>query len=263
MNDNIKYEILKIRQSKAKNLLGLLLMLREANLLIPASINVSVATNVDEDELMPGDELMVKNTTKLNLAMLKNAQGMKMIPAFTDEEELLKGGNAPSLKMNFESICTKLLAFNREAGGVVLDAFGQSLLLPRDLLEKFWNEKPWEKQVVLKKKTLEKGTRIKLGSPAQYPPKMLDAITDYLSQTPSVDRAYVTMMETGEEKSWLIIPITDEEDREEVCRGILSASHGLSGGIPISFLPPESPLVGALLEKIEPFYEKDKGTDEV
>ena len=142
MNDNIKDEILKIRQSKAKNLLGLLLMLREANLLIPASINVSVATNVDEDELMPGDELMVKNTTKLNLAMLKNAQGMKMIPAFTDEEELLKGGNAPSLKMNFESICTKLLAFNREAGGVVLDAFGQSLLLPRDLLEKFWNEKP-------------------------------------------------------------------------------------------------------------------------
>lgn len=260
--EKIKSEIKNIRESKSKNLLQLLMLLKDESLLIPASINVSVKTNVDEDELMPGDNLAVKNSTKLNLAMLKNEAGMKVIPVFTDEEELVKGGNAPSLRMNFESVCTKLLALNKQASGVAINPFGESLFLPRELLEKFWTDRPWEKLMALKKTKLEKGTRLKIGTPDSYPPRLIEVLTEFFRTQPSVEKAYISMMETKGSLSWLLIPIIPEEDTERIYSGITAAAKGFTGEIPISFLPQSSAVVKSLIEKIEPFYVRDEGTDE-
>lgn len=96
-----------------------------------------VMRNIDLNQVCVGDSITLDSEMRLIFETLQDEQGREWIPLFTDEKEL-KAGETANVRINvpIRSILESGLTSER-AEGVVINPFGQSMVLDKQLLQMF------------------------------------------------------------------------------------------------------------------------------
>ena len=97
-------------------------------------INVN-NVQIDVDNLKVGESFSLDDELRLKIDRVEDGDGKQWIPLYTSEEEIFKGNTSNII---FESSIVDLLiaAYNNdEVDGMVINPFGQSFTLPKDLLK--------------------------------------------------------------------------------------------------------------------------------
>ena len=96
-----------------------------------------VMRNIDLNQVCVGDSITLDSEMRLIFETLQDEQGREWIPLFTDENEL-NAGETANVRINvpIRSILENGLTSER-AEGVVINPFGQSMVLDKQLLQMF------------------------------------------------------------------------------------------------------------------------------
>lgn len=216
--------------------------LAAAHFLVPVTI---------EPPPPPGGEVVLKADTVVSFPMLDAGGGELYYPAFTDWGELNKNSphpNQQTVVLTLEDYKGMVASRGEETKGVVINPFGQSLVLPRQMLTGVTQP--------LATETIQQEEKVMLGDPADYPHAMVQAVTAYLKQHSEVKAAYLQLMVRGGEKSYLMIVDYSNADRKTLFGGIADAAMPYLDGMYLDLIPLDGAFGKSATEGKTPFYTR-------
>ena len=134
----LEKEIIKFRKDQSnENLTVLLNLLIKARLVVPCQMRVEPGYEDTINNLKKGDKLEDLDGVTFVAEILKASNGTKWIPYFTNPYQMPKNYLSQYSKMDyrFDEICNEQLINNEEINGIVINPFGESFYLDKQLLK--------------------------------------------------------------------------------------------------------------------------------
>ena len=147
----------------------------------------------------------MQQSTQVQFRLLENGNKEKFFGVFTDTDELFKWKdtqNAQKVVTDFDSIAQMVMDPQADVKGFVINPFGKSVTFPKQMVHSFKQQKDYMK---LKNQTIEPGSPISLGEPKEYPIDLMAALINHFSTEPTVNAAYLRLIEQNGQKSYFIV----------------------------------------------------------
>ncbi len=150
--------------------------------------------------------LKESKNNQLEFMLLTNGKGNLCFQAYTDQEEYDKfpeNGKSQSFVLTFEEFANIVLTSNEGFYGLVINPFGESILLDKESLA----------QIFLQDKVIV--------SKSQYIPiEILDLVSDVLSTYHEIKKAYLVNIEKGNQAGYLLVIDSYLEDETTLFQNI-------------------------------------------
>ena len=189
--------------------------------------------------------------------LLENGNKEKFFGVFTDTEELFKWKdtqNAQKVVTDFDSIAQMVMDPQADVKGFVINPFGKSVTFPKQMVHSFKQQKDYMK---LKNQTIEPGSPISLGEPKEYPIDLMAALINHFSTEPTVNAAYLRLIEQNGQKSYFIV-VDFFGDMESTFDAISKVANPfLDDEIQLSMMPYSMDFAKNAVKGVEPFYRKE------
>lgn len=102
---------------------------------------------IDIDKVVQDHEIMLKDDVRLKMDTMIDGDGNKWLPMFLNTEELLAGQTANVIMHHTMYDALNLGYYMEDISGVVINPFGTSMTLTKDILELFLNDyKEWARK---------------------------------------------------------------------------------------------------------------------
>lgn len=196
--------------------------------------------------------------TKMQLPLLTAPDGSKYYPAFTDWQELNKWHEIlepKTLLLTLEDYLALVLK-NEDTKGIVINPFGENMMVDRPLLEHLKQKK----EMLMQGKTIlpiDKNEKISLAEAAEFPAEMVKKITAELKEEACVEKAWLRLMKRKEEISYLFVAdIALPGNREAVFDRVANAARPFLKGMYINMTTCQEEFGENAVEGVEPFYQK-------
>ena len=185
------------------------------------------------------------------------AKTTKFFGVFTDTDELFKWKdtqNAQKVVTDFDSIAQMVMDPQADVKGFVINPFGKSVTFPKQMVHSFKQQKDYMK---LKNQTIEPGSPISLGEPKEYPIDLMAALINHFSTEPTVNAAYLRLIEQNGQKSYFIV-VDFFGDMESTFDAISKVANPfLDDEIQLSMMPYSMDFAKNAVKGVEPFYRKE------
>lgn len=217
--------------------------LKQAHFLSP----VTVTPHPEPGE---GGKIALTADTTISFLGLTGANG-EFLPAFTDWDELRKWRNIPGEQTLVTTLDDLYAMIQKEPkrGGFAINPYGCDLLVTPEMIRQFENPAPnsW---------TVDKPTEVLIGTPANYPRELTDAVAKYLRTQKNVKSAYLVLMNKSGESGFLIVA-DFTGDRRATFNGIAAvAVPYLKKGEVLDMIPLESSIGKSVARDYQPFYKR-------
>ncbi|MGN1394395.1 MAG: enhanced serine sensitivity protein SseB C-terminal domain-containing protein [Succinivibrionaceae bacterium] len=231
--------------------------LLNSSLIIPININGTL-TKVDNKILS------IDKETQIFFALLTNQNNEHYCPLFTNNAEYkkLKPNPSGSIKQSFLTV-TKSILESEDIKGVVINPFGQSLLLPKEILKNIYNialKNPVQKA---KNYTVSQNEKVLIGDINNFPKEALQTIKQALKQHHCVEKAYLRLMirpsaPQDNNKSYLLIIDSHDDDVDHLFTDIAQLVYPYVKNIPMDFLKykSNSSFIISAIKGCKPIYKK-------
>ncbi len=196
--------------------------------------------------------------TKMQLPLLTAPDGSKYYPAFTDWQELNKWHEILEPKTLMLSLddYVALVQKNEDTKGIVINPFGENMMVDRPLLEHL----KMKKDMLVQGKTvqhIDKNEKISLAEAAEFPVEMVKKITEELKKENCVEKAWLRLMKRKEEISYLFVAdIELPGNQEAVFERVANAARPFLKGIGINMITYQQEFGKNAVEGVEPFYQR-------
>ncbi|MCF0115208.1 MAG: ADP-ribosylglycohydrolase family protein, partial [Erysipelotrichaceae bacterium] len=131
MSDQAFYDLMEVLVNR---------MLEDGEVVAPMVDVNNVMDTLDLDTLKKGETFSFDREVRLQLDLVMNNEGQKWVPLFTSEEERHRQPTANvALNVPIERILLNGLK-GEDVEGVVINPFGESLMMPKDLLRIIMDE---------------------------------------------------------------------------------------------------------------------------
>lgn len=201
---------------------------------------------------------VLEEDTKMQLPLLTAPDGSKYYPAFTDWQELNKWHEIlepKTLLLTLEDYLALVLR-NEDTKGIVINPFGENMMVDRPLLEHLKQKK----EMLMQGKTIlpiDKNEKISLAEAAEFPAEMVKKITAELKEEACVEKAWLRLMKRKEEVSYLFVAdIALPGNREAVFDRVANAARPFLKGMHINMITCQEEFGKNAVKGVEPFYEK-------
>lgn len=199
-----------------------------------------------------------EQNTQMQLPMLTAPDGSKYYPAFTDWNEVNKWHEIlepKTLLLTLEDYLALVLR-NEDTKGIVINPFGENMMVDRPLLEHLKRKK----DMLLQGKAVQpisKDEKIMLAEKAEFPVEMVKKMTEMLAEESCVERAWLRLMKRQEEVSYLFVAdISLPGNREAVFDRIANTVRPYLNGMNINMITYQQEFGKNAAEGVEPFYQK-------
>lgn len=196
--------------------------------------------------------------TKMQLPLLTAPDGSKYYPAFTDWQELNKWHEIlepRTLLLTLEDYVALVLR-NKDTKGIVINPFGENMMVDRPLLEHLKQKK----EILVQGKTtlsIDKNEKISLAEAAEFPTEMVKKIVEELKEEACVEKAWLRLMKRKEEISYLFVAdIALPGNREAVFDRVANAARPFLAGMHMNMITCQQEFGKNAIEGVEPFYQK-------
>ncbi len=196
--------------------------------------------------------------TKMQLPLLTSPDGSKYYPAFTDWQELNKWHEIlepKTLLLTLEDYVALVLK-NKDTKGIVINPFGENMMVDRPLLEHLKRKK----DMLVQGKSIQpidKNEEISLAEAAEFPAGMVEKITEELKEEACVERAWLRLMKRKEEISYLFVAdIALPGNQEAVFERVANAVRPFLKGMYINMTTCQQEFGKNAVEGVAPFYKK-------
>ena len=196
--------------------------------------------------------------TKMQLPLLTAPDGSKYYPAFTDWQELNKWHEIlepRTLLLTLEDYVALVLK-NEDTKGIVINPFGENMMVDRPLLEHLKQKK----EMLLHGKTIlpiDKNEKISLAEAAEFPAEMVKKMTEELKEEACVEKAWLRLMKRKEEISYLFVAdIALPGNREAVFDRVANVARPFLKGMRINMTTCQEEFGKNAVEGVKPFYER-------
>lgn len=213
-------------------------------------------------DLPKGDDsgiLTLKENTTIQLPILTAVDERNFYPVFTDWEELRRWNqeeNPQTLILTFDDYAD-MVATTESAAGIVVNPFGESLTLNRELLAHMKTHKDILSKGVSKQEVNQE-TEVLLGEPKEYPTAMVEEICQYLKKNKAVRTAWLRLMIKNQEQSFLLV-VDFQGEKEAVLGAIAAVAKPYLKEMYLDMVPLETEFGQSAVQNIEPFYQRKKG----
>lgn len=235
--------------------------------LVKAEFLIPADTEKLEIEQNGGGECTIKKNSCFGIPLIKNTEGKVFYPIFTDWYQLRlfdKNSKYNGFIKNYKEIWQMV----EKADGVAINPFGFNFILDENMADIIDNAVKEENEKAASKKPIPKsgeaavmvehsipgGTKVKLGSPAEYPEKMTKAICRAVKTNKNIHALYLLLMMTDKEQSYLIVA-DFEGDKDSVFGMIASAGMPYSNGKYLDFVRFDSEFGRSAVNDVKPFYK--------
>jgi hypothetical protein len=114
------------------------------------------------------------------------------------------------------------------------------------------------------RRTIDKAATVLLGQPAKYPSEMVASLTRFLAKHPTVQAAYLCLMQDPAADQSLVVGFLGDGDLSAAMReaGAVAADTAMPG-TPVDFVEikrGEKGIGSYFLESVQPFYQRSFGT---
>lgn len=223
----------------------------KAKFILPAKV-----TPKTEAKTTNGQTVM-QQSTQVQFRLLENGNKEKFFGVFTDTDELFKWKdtqNAQKVVTDFDSIAQMVMDPQADVKGFVINPFGKSVTFPKQMVHSFKQQKDYMK---LKNQTIEPGSPITLGEPKEYPIDLMAALINHFSTEPTVNAAYLRLIEQNGQKSYFIV-VDFFGDMESTFDAISKVANPfLDDEIQLSMMPYSMDFAKNAVKGVEPFYRKE------
>lgn len=204
----------------------------------------------------PGDDgtATFAEETTIGFPMLATQDGLKYYPAFLDWEELRKWDavcetTPKTLILGFDDYAAMILD-QGNGDGLVLDPFGECLILDRETLEQWRGVKGAGKTEC----RVEKDTAVRLGDPKEPPTGLMAAMTAQAVGT-AVDALWLRLMEREGELSYLVV-VDFQGERSAVFDALAGVARPYLSGLNLDMVPLTENFGQQAVVGVEPFYRR-------
>ena len=193
-------------------------------------------------------EQVLQKDTRANLINIEDSQHCVYLPAFTDWSEVIKWNEDEEMKTAVFTLqdYARIIANNQELTGIVINPYGENLVLDRETIG----------GIVLGKRVMKKGEPVATGLPQDYPEQMVQALTRYFDKSKIIKCAYLLWMVRNEEQSYLLV-LDSNEDLEEIYPKIGDVCKPHLHGKFVDMVPLCSSLGTDVTKNHQPFYEAE------
>lgn len=223
----------------------------KAKFILPARITPTTQAKTENGQTV------MQAATQVQFRLLENANKDKFFGLFTDVEELYKWNDTQSSQKvvtDFDSISQMVMDPNSGVLGFVINPFGKSVTFPKPMIISIKQQKDY---FALNKNNLKQG-EVHLGEPEEYPVELMAALINHFSTEPTVNSAYLRMMEQNGQKSYLVV-VDFVGDMRKTFEAIAQiANPHLDDDIELSMMPYSMEFARTAVNGVEPFYRKEQ-----
>ena len=172
---------------------------------------------------------------RVKFSVVNDTKGGFILPAFTsvaEAEKYPQEAGMRNMACNLEQYVNMITAKTDGPKALVIDPYGENILIPREILERF------------KANANEDPDKIKIGDLREHPVGMENVLKEIFDEEGTVEKAYLLPMKRGGEVSLLLI--VDNRFPEEVSKNKLRNLR--------------KELYDRISEKVRPEYEKFKNS---
>lgn len=202
-------------------------------------------------------QTVMENATQVQFRLLENNNKEKFFGIFTDVEEMFKWNgtqNSQKVVTDFDSVASMLMDPNSNVLGFVINAFGKSVVFPKQMVISIKQQKDFLKS---DQNTLKPDAPIQIGEPKEYPIDLMAALINHFSTEPLVNAAYLRLLEQeGKQSLFVVVDFTG--NLEQTFSAISEvAKPYLDDEIQLSMMPYSMEFAKNAVKGIEPFYKKE------
>lgn len=161
----------------------------------------------------------LKEDTIISFQMITDAEGDNFLLVFTDWEELgkwKKEENQQTMIVTFDDLATMVMGGGAANKGFALNPYGQNIIMSKETINSMKNPKQVQEHVI------EKDTTVTIGTPANYPYELAEAIKRHSKKTKEIKKVYLFLMVKDSEESFLLV-VDFVGDRKKIFDGIAEA----------------------------------------
>ncbi len=225
--------------------------LRKARFLSPAVIQVK---NEEGEFVTAVEGKSDPRNTRVNFMMLSQKDGKKFLPAFTSIDEVRKWRKEENLQnvvSTFDQYLGIITSDENGPDGLVLNPFGENIIMPRELLLKLREaaDKMKDQQVMV-------------GELTDYPDKLADKLISFFEEKGNVEKAFLLMMKRGDVSNHLLVMDFDDandktqEERRAFYDEIAEAVKDSLDGKGLAIASIDDPLGNKAADNRLPFYTR-------
>lgn len=190
-NPNLLRAIRLMRADRSKEPL-FFTALHQAKLLCPVQVDTS---NMSKN---PDGSTFLNSDSPISLVSISDDSGAHYLMAFTDRNELGKwnqGSSQQTIVYTFDDYKTVLTSGDTPYQGVVLNPFGDNIVLGKELFA--------DGNALFQ--TAKSNESIMIGQPKDYPTRMVEKLKQYFRSNHLVDTAYLLWMVRGQKSGYLLV----------------------------------------------------------
>jgi len=224
---------------------------------------LSVVQFSREPEPQGDGRAVFREESQMSFPLLTARDGKCFYPAFIDWEELgrwegldgyLKGEPPRTLILGFDDYTGMVL--NGGADGVAVDPFSDNLILERETLRR-WRERKELRLSGHTEHVVEKETRVRLGTPAEFPQALADALAAYARGEKEIKALWLRLMEQSGVYNWLLVAeLEGDGDRRRLFDGLGAAALPHLMGKYLDVVSYGEEFGRRAADGVEPFYRK-------
>lgn len=170
----------------------------------------------------------------------------KFFPLFTNLEELKKWKNIPDCKsivLTFDQYAHMMQQQQNEAIGLVIDPFGESMTIPKQMVATLQNH-------------------IEVQELDTLPLDLMNALKEHFETVPEIRAAYINGLRANGKDSYLLIIDCDvQNDMRPLFDPIANIANPYSNNVPNGIVPLASPIGKQATEGKVPFYKKEEASN--
>ena len=204
-----------------------------------------------------------KEGTTMQLPLLTAPNGSKFYPVFTDMQECEKWHEIlepKTMLVNFDEIYS-IIKGNPDTNGVVINPFGENMMVDEKLLDHLKERKQNLNQQVVKEH-ISADTKISVADLAEFPVEMAKAMTQVLEKEPEVKKAWLRLMKKQEEVSYLFVVDMDGTGLEKsLFDKVAQAAQPYLKGVSINMITCREDLGKQAVEGVPAFYQVDSSVN--
>lgn len=202
-------------------------------------VNIDVNKPVTNPDLLAAIDALQNNTTAETEAFF-----ISELKKWRDEQ------NEQTIISTYDDLSSMVIKDSTHSG-FVLNPYGCNIMITRNMIEHFNNSSNYAIPY-----TLEKETKVMIGTPANYSHELTKAISDYLKTKKNVKSAYLALMQKDDESSFLVI-VDFTGDRRETFDGIASVAVPLlKKDELIDMVPLDDGIGQSVANDHAPFYKR-------
>lgn len=194
----------------------------------------------------------------IQFACLVSENNTSWLPAFTDWVEFEKAYDKSEWGGNIATY-EDLMAVSEKMDGIVVNCRGIAFSIPdnnKKKIDEFRRQKTEPQPAGIQQHVVEKGTKVLLGEPKEYPEQMINAVSQFMKKQKRIKKAYLRLMVKENERSFLII-VDYEGSKDDLFPGIAEVAEPYLHGMPLD-LTGMADWVMSSVQSIQPFYKKKR-----